>query len=70
MRVFIADFDLFHITGGGQTYYRGVMKAFPGIDFHYLARDEADTAPRPANAHPIAYREAYQWGGAAWPEGE
>ena len=59
MRVLIAGFDLFGSVGGGQTFYRSVIQRNPHIEFHYLReREGADAAP-PANARPVAFREAY-----------
>ena len=36
MKVLIADFDLFKKTGGGQTFYRSLIKKNPEIDFYYI----------------------------------
>jgi glycosyltransferase involved in cell wall biosynthesis len=58
-RVLIADFDLFSTVGGGQTFYRAVIEKNPDIDFCYLTIKEPAGAPRPANAHPLAYQEHY-----------
>lgn len=66
MKVLIADFDLFAAMGGGQAFYRSVIERNPKIDFYYLSIAESSNARRPANAHPILYRERYrqeQFGG-------
>lgn len=59
MRVFLAAFDLFSTTGGGQTVYRRLIETHPKIDFFYLSRSEGKSASRPANAHALAYKENY-----------
>lgn len=59
MKVLLADFDLFRAVGGGQTFYRGIIRRNPHIDFYYLRRGEAVDAARPANAHAIDYVEHY-----------
>ncbi|HWB07598.1 MAG TPA: glycosyltransferase [Pirellulales bacterium] len=60
LRVLIADFDLFSTVGGGQTFYRAIIEKNPDIDFYYLANKEPAGAPRPANAHPLAYQPHYR----------
>jgi glycosyltransferase involved in cell wall biosynthesis len=57
MKVLIADFDLFTKVGGGQTFYRSIIKKNPNIDFYYLIKDELPEIIRPQNAHPVPYRE-------------
>ncbi|OGR88548.1 MAG: hypothetical protein A3J74_11670 [Elusimicrobia bacterium RIFCSPHIGHO2_02_FULL_57_9] len=59
MKVFLAAFDLFSTTGGGQTVYRRLIATHPEIDFFYLARSEGKSSSRPANAHALAYKENY-----------
>jgi glycosyltransferase involved in cell wall biosynthesis len=71
MRVLIAGFDLFHSVGGGQTFYRGAIETNPGVEFYYLRDREPEAAPRPANAHALAYRTVYSpasLGGYAEPD--
>ncbi|HWB08105.1 MAG TPA: glycosyltransferase [Pirellulales bacterium] len=60
MHVLIADFDLFHTTGGGQTFYRAIIEKNPQIEFSYLIVDEPADACRPANARAIRYEEAFR----------
>jgi glycosyltransferase involved in cell wall biosynthesis len=59
MRVFLAAFDLFSTVGGGQTFYRSVIQANPGIEFAYLRRYEGAAAALPPNARAIPFREKY-----------
>lgn len=59
MKVLIADFDLFHAMGGGQTFYRSIIEKNPQIEFCYLRTREAASAPRPANARAIPYQVHY-----------
>lgn len=65
MNVLIVDFDIFSTSGGGQTYYRTLVKRNPGINFHFVTRGE-DTAMEPmarevpSNAHPIVYRQDHR----------
>jgi len=60
MKVLIADFDLFHKVGGGQTVYKSLIEAYPDIQFHYLIKKENPQSPRPKNAIPIVYKEYYR----------
>lgn len=60
MKVFIADFDLFDIVGGGQAVYRQLIHTYPDIDFYYLNRKESPGIHRPPNAHPIPFRPTYR----------
>ncbi len=59
MKVLIADFDLFAKVGGGQTFYRQVIKKNPQIDFYYLADKEKADSLRPQNATAIIFKEVY-----------
>jgi len=59
MKVLIADFDLFSKTGGGQTFYRNLIKNNPEIDFYYFTVLESADIVRPDNACGIAYQEKY-----------
>jgi glycosyltransferase involved in cell wall biosynthesis len=59
MRILIAGFDLFQSVGGGQTFYRGAIEKNPDIEFFYLRDKEPESAPRPANAHPLPYKAVY-----------
>jgi len=60
MKVLIAEFDLFHHVGGGQTAYRRLIETNPAIKFWYLGRDEPSLARRPPNAQMVPYREVYR----------
>ncbi|HAC66150.1 MAG TPA: family 2 glycosyl transferase [Cyanothece sp. UBA12306] len=57
MKVLIADFDLFKKVGGGQTFYRSIIKKNPHIDFYYIAQKEPLDTNRPNNAKAIPYVE-------------
>jgi glycosyltransferase involved in cell wall biosynthesis len=59
MKVLIADFDFFAKVGGGQTFYRNLIRKNPHIEFYYFIQDEKSTGDRPANAHGILFKEAY-----------
>jgi glycosyltransferase involved in cell wall biosynthesis len=59
MKVLIADSDLFHKTGGGQTFYRNLIEKNSQIDFYYLKISEPSEANRPKNAYIIPYQEKY-----------
>ncbi|MDJ0511147.1 MAG: glycosyltransferase, partial [Crocosphaera sp.] len=59
MKVLIADFDLFSKVGGGQTFYRSIIKKNPQIDFYYIAEKEPLNTSRPANATAIPYKEQF-----------
>ncbi|MDY6786295.1 MAG: glycosyltransferase [Cyanobacteriota bacterium] len=59
MRVFIADFDLYQKIGGGQTFYRRIIKSYPSIKFYYLIQSEQEGTTRPPNACAIPFREKY-----------
>ena len=57
-KVLIADFDLFHTVGGGQTYYRSLIGRNPDIDYYYYRISEPANAQRPGNAHALPHVEA------------
>ncbi|EAZ91305.1 glycosyltransferase [Crocosphaera chwakensis] len=59
MKVLIADFDLFSKVGGGQTFYRSIIKKNPQIQFYYIAQKEPLNTPRPKNATAIPYTEQF-----------
>jgi glycosyltransferase involved in cell wall biosynthesis len=59
MRVLIAAFDLFGIVGGGQTFYRNVIRRNPGVEFVYLRWHEPPGAAVPANARPVEFRGSH-----------
>ena len=59
MKVFIADFDLFGKVGGGQTFYRLLIKINPDIQFYYLIDTENFNNQRPNNAHVFPYKQPY-----------
>jgi hypothetical protein len=59
MKVLIADFDLFSKVGGGQTFYRSIIKKNPQIEFYYIAEKEPLNTPRPVNATAITYKEQF-----------
>jgi glycosyltransferase involved in cell wall biosynthesis len=59
MKVLIADFDLFSKVGGGQTFYRSIIKKNPQIQFYYIAEKEPLNNPRPTNATAIPYKEQF-----------
>ncbi|MDJ0582396.1 glycosyltransferase [Crocosphaera sp.] len=59
MKVLIADFDLFSKVGGGQTFYRSIIKKNPQIEFYYIAEKEPLNTARPANARAIPYKEQF-----------
>ncbi|ACB49876.1 unknown [Crocosphaera subtropica ATCC 51142] len=59
MKVLIADFDLFSKVGGGQTFYRSIIKKNPQIQFYYIAEKEPLNSPRPTNATAIPYKEQF-----------
>ena len=59
LRVLLAVPDLFHKIGGGETVYRKIIDASPGIDFFYFRIDKSAHAPRPeyATALPMRMRQ-------------
>jgi len=59
VKVLIADFDLFSVVGGGQTFYRRLIATHPDISFSYFRCTEPANAQRPQNATAIPYRELY-----------
>jgi glycosyltransferase involved in cell wall biosynthesis len=50
MHVLLASFDLFKEVGGGQTFYRNLIRRNPQIQFTYLVASESVNARRPENA--------------------
>jgi glycosyltransferase involved in cell wall biosynthesis len=59
MKVLIADFDLFYKIGGGQTFYKNLIKKNPNIDFYYFRILEQPSDCQLPNAHTIDFRENY-----------
>ena len=58
-RILIADFDLFHKVGGGQTVYHRLIALRPRDKFYYFLRRESATAARPVNAVGIPFVAEY-----------
>ncbi len=58
-RVLLTDVDVYGKVGGGQSVYRSLIASNLGIDFYYVATNSEPVGDRPANAHPIQYRETY-----------
>ena len=46
-------------VGGGQTFYRSIIKKNPQIEFYYIAEKEALENSRPANATAIPYKDQF-----------
>lgn len=59
MKVFLAEFDLFKKIGGGQTFYRNLIKKNFPLEFYYLTREEENNNQRPKNAYIIPYSQRY-----------
>ena len=59
MKVLIADFDLFSKVGGGQTFYKSIIKKNPKIEFYYLIEKEPLNTSRPLNANVLEYQEKF-----------
>ena len=59
MKVLIAEFDLFHKIGGGQTFYRRLIETNPEIEFYYLIIEENLKLERPNNSKVIPYQQQY-----------
>ncbi len=53
MKVLLITTDLYKSIGGGQTVYKKIIEATPGLEFYYFQNMESKTASRPANAHLI-----------------
>ncbi|WP_017294068.1 glycosyltransferase [Geminocystis herdmanii] len=59
MKVLIAEFDLFHKIGGGQTFYCRLIETNPEIEFYYLIIEENFKVDRPNNSKVIPYQQQY-----------
>ena len=59
MNILIVDFDLFYLTGGGQTFYRNIINKNPHLHFYYFVRTENLNVSRPTNAYPISYKQKF-----------
>lgn len=59
MKVLIAEFDLFHKIGGGQTFYRRLIETNPEIEFYYLIIEEVALRDRPKNVQVVPYQQQY-----------
>jgi glycosyltransferase involved in cell wall biosynthesis len=55
MRVLLPAVDIFYSVGGGQSFYKQLIKANPDIEFSYLIRDESEKENRPSNSKAIKY---------------
>ena len=55
MRVLLPAVDIFYSVGGGQSFYKQLIKANPDIEFSYLIRNESDKENRPSNSKAIKY---------------
>jgi glycosyltransferase involved in cell wall biosynthesis len=55
MRVLLPAVDIFYSVGGGQSFYKQLIKANPDIEFSYLIRNESDNEIRPSNCKAIKY---------------
>ena len=55
MRVLLPTVDIFYSVGGGQSFYKQLIKANPDIEFSYLIRDESEKENRPSNSKAIKY---------------
>ena len=56
----IADFDIYHQVGGGQTFYRRIIETNPDIDFCYLViAENINHHLRPANAQVFTFKQSY-----------
>jgi glycosyltransferase involved in cell wall biosynthesis len=53
MKILLITTDLYKSIGGGQTVYKKIIEATPGVEFYYFRRAETATVSRPANAHSI-----------------
>ena len=53
MRVLLISTDLYKTAGGGETVYRKLISANPGIEFVYFRDAEPSLVARPANAKSI-----------------
>jgi glycosyltransferase involved in cell wall biosynthesis len=55
-KVLIAEFDLYSSLGGGQTFYREMIKLHPNIQFYYIQKSPHEFLVRPNNAIPLEFR--------------
>ena len=46
MRVLLPAVDIFYSVGGGQSFYKQLIKANPDIEFSYLIRNESEKENR------------------------
>src|SRR5689334_17053551 len=60
MRVLIVATDLYASVGGGQTVYRSIIAANPGIEFVYFRSAEPARTVRPRNASCVPLRAAHR----------
>lgn len=60
MKILLITTDLYKSIGGGQTVYKKIIEASPGLEFYYFRHAESALASRPANAHsiPLANRRS------------
>ena len=53
MRVLLTAIDIFHGVGGGQSFYKLLIKAYPEIEFSYFVDKESENTTRLVNAKTI-----------------
>ena len=58
-QILILEFDIFGSIGGGQTVYQQIIEQRSDYTFYYFIRNELPTQPRPRNAVPLVFVEAW-----------
>ena len=59
MRILLTIVDIFHGIGGGQSFYKQLIKAYPEIEFSYFIQNESDHTLRPENTRTIKLKNNF-----------
>src|SRR5690242_18719028 len=60
MKIFIAALDIFSATGGGQSFYADLIRAYPDHDFYSLSHTPVEQSRLPHNFRSLPLVEVYR----------
>ena len=59
MRILLTTVDIFHGIGGGQSFYKLLIKAYPKIEFSYFVDKEPENTTRLVNTKTIKLKHYF-----------
>ena len=59
MRTLFTTVDIFHGVGGGQSFYKQLINAYPEIEFSYFINKEPENTIRPINTKTIKLKNYF-----------